>query len=88
MTQPNFPDGGDNYRLERRSFIHTEIDPESELNPVARKFATGMFITAILASSGFVIYLFNFPGTTPKVSPTDPPLPPVLQSPSVSVVEG
>jgi hypothetical protein len=77
MTQHNFPDRGDKYSLERRSLTHAdiEIEPNSTSDPVVRKFAIGMFITAVAASSGFIIYLFDLPGSIPKVTPHTSPSP-------------
>ncbi len=93
MTQPDFPDRGDNYSLERRSFTHTEIEPSSEPDPVARKFALVLFTIAVLASSGFIIYLFDLPGatlpkrSTPKIAPTFVPnFRSALQSPPASAL--
>jgi hypothetical protein len=97
MTQPNFPDRGDNYSLEQRSIDRTdfEIEPQSESAPVARQFAVVLFITAVLASSGFIIYLFDLPGATPLKPSTPKTIPTSFtkfqsaqQSTSVRVVEG
>lgn len=69
MNQPNSPDRVDNYSLEPRSFTHTESEPKNELDPDTRKLEIGIFISAVLASGGFIIYLFDLPGATPKVIP-------------------
>jgi hypothetical protein len=85
MTQRNFPDRINDDLSKQRSVL--DLDCDSNINPVARKFAIGMFISAVLASSGFIIYLFDLIGMNPKFSPTSPPIPPTLQSTSTRVAD-
>jgi hypothetical protein len=62
MTQPNLTDRGDNYNMEQRSIDRPEVALDRDLklsDVVPRQLAIGSFITVAIASSAFIMYLFN-----------------------------
>ncbi len=78
MTQPNFPDRGDNYSHDRPPFSLDEFDANTDFDPLSRQLAIGIFIAAVVASGMFTIYLFE--RSKPKVTPSSTPVATIIAS--------
>jgi hypothetical protein len=62
MTQPNYTDRGNNYSMKQRSIDLPEVETDRDLElsqVIPRQLAIGSFITVAIASSAFIMYLFN-----------------------------